>query len=110
MLSQNKNVTSSVDDSYSSQVPSWNPEEANLLNGLVKQYCSNNKKEKPTAFTLKDWENIVTQFPGKKAEDCRLKWMLINKAPKYKKSPQWSIAEDELLQKLVQKLGSKRWQ
>lgn len=39
-----------------------------------------------------------------------MKWKINAKSPKYKKSAQWTLTEDEMLQSLVLKLGSKRWQ
>lgn len=88
----------------------WTSDESVLLSCLIKQYCKTNGIDDVSYFTTNDWEYIAQQFPSKNLEDVMSKWKVGSKSPKYKKSAQWTLAEDELLQTLVIKLGSKRWQ
>ena len=91
-------------------VRGWTSDESVLLSCLIKQYCKTNKIEDPSCFSAEDWRNIAQQFPSKNIDDVTAKWKANSKSPKYKKSSQWTLAEDELLYVLVSKLGSKRWQ
>lgn len=88
----------------------WSTNESTLLSCLMRQLLTVNNISDAKELSHFDWQNLAQQFPGKNVEEIKVKWQLNAKSPKYKKSANWTLAEDEILQNLVAKLGTKRWQ
>ena len=54
-----------------------------------------------------DWRYIASVFPGKKIDQCKIKWQGLLKV-NLSKAP-WTVKEDGVLMEIIQAKGAKKW-
>jgi len=84
----------------------WSEQEIIFFVWLVMNYCYLNKLNY-IDMNDKEWDKISEIFPGRNAEQCKLRWqsllkMNLSKAP-------WTQEEDEILVQVINDKGPKKW-